>query len=115
MVYFDINGLKEVNDSRGHSAGDLLIKNAARNIAKGFNGDTYRIGGDEFVVIKTDVEKEDFERSVKSVVAGLNAEGISVSYGASWLDECNDIEQQLAVADKLMYSDKLRYYKSKNS
>ena len=115
VVYFDINGLKEVNDSRGHSAGDLLIKNAARNIAKGFNGDTYRIGGDEFVVIKTDVEKEDFERSVKSVVAGLNAEGISVSYGASWLDECNDIEQQLAVADKLMYSDKLRYYKSKNS
>ncbi len=115
VVYFDINGLKEVNDRQGHSAGDLLIKNAARNIAKFFDGDTYRIGGDEFVVIKTDVEKDVFESCVKSVVANLNAEGISVSYGVSWLGECNDIEQQLAVADKLMYSHKLRYYKAKNS
>ncbi len=114
VVYFDINGLKEVNDTHGHNAGDLLIKNAARSINSIFKNQTYRIGGDEFVVIKTDVSKETFENDVKAVIKSLGAEGISVSYGTDWSEKTCDIEQQLATADKLMYADKLRFYKMKN-
>lgn len=113
VAYFDINGLKEVNDTQGHSAGDLLIKNAVRCIDEFFSGVTYRIGGDEFVVIRTDIDKEAFESSVRSVVAKLNADGISVSCGTSWTEKTCDIEHQLSMADKLMYADKLEYYKTK--
>ncbi len=113
VVYFDINGLKEINDTQGHSAGDLLIKTASRIIDGVFGKQTYRIGGDEFVVIKNNVTKEDFENDVKAVVAKLSANGISVSHGVAWTEKNCNIEQQLAVADKLMYADKLRYYKNR--
>ena len=115
VVYFDINGLKEVNDTEGHSAGDLLIKNAAKCIDEIFKGHTYRIGGDEFVVIKSNVDKAAFEGSVKDVISVLNTNGISASCGISWAESTCDIGQQLAMADKLMYADKLRYYKMKNN
>lgn len=115
VVYFDINGLKEVNDTEGHSAGDLLIKNAAKCIDEIFKGHTYRIGGDEFVVIKSNVDKAAFEGSVKEVISVLNTNGISASCGISWAESTCDIGQQLAMADKLMYADKLRYYKMKNN
>lgn len=115
VVYFDINGLKEVNDTEGHSAGDLLIKDAAKCIDAIFKGDTYRIGGDEFVVIKSNVDKTAFEDSVRDVISGLNTSGISASCGVAWVESTCDIGQQLAMADKLMYADKLRYYKTKNN
>ncbi len=56
----DMNELKEVNDSRGHDAGDRLIVGAAKCIEKCFGekGKMYRIGGDEFAVILTAHEEE---------------------------------------------------------
>ena len=53
----DINGLKTVNDTIGHEAGDELITGAARCIAKVFTGgECFRTGGDEFIVL-TRMEK----------------------------------------------------------
>lgn len=115
VAYFDINGLKAVNDTQGHSAGDLLIKNAAKCIDAVFKGDTYRIGGDEFVVINSGIERLAFEEKVKSAILELSAKEISVSCGTAWTERTCDIEQQLSVADKLMYADKIRYYKAKNN
>lgn len=52
LVFFDLNFLKYVNDTHGHSAGDELILGAARVIEKVFGmGNCYRIGGDEFAAI----------------------------------------------------------------
>ncbi|MBP5309022.1 MAG: diguanylate cyclase [Lachnospiraceae bacterium] len=52
VVVCDINGLKIVNDTLGHAAGDKLIKDACSLICEHFtHGAVYRIGGDEFVVI----------------------------------------------------------------
>lgn len=53
IVIFDVNNLKWVNDTLGHSEGDQMIKKGAEAISHAFvqeNGDCYRIGGDEFVV-----------------------------------------------------------------
>lgn len=53
IVIFDVNNLKMVNDTLGHSEGDQMIKKGAEAISHAFaqeNGDCYRIGGDEFVV-----------------------------------------------------------------
>lgn len=59
-VVFDVNGLKNVNDSLGHEAGDELIKAAASCINQCFSGygKVYRTGGDEFIAIVTASEEE---------------------------------------------------------
>lgn len=55
IVQFDVNNLKVINDTKGHEAGDLLIKTAAQIIDTSFGtiGTCYRTGGDEFVAITT--------------------------------------------------------------
>lgn len=111
VAYFDINGLKEINDNQGHAAGDKLVKNAAKGINSVFIGDTYRIGGDEFVVITCHVKKDVFEKNVEETIEKLNAHGISVSFGVSWEQNSDNIEKQLTTADHLMYENKLLHYK----
>lgn len=59
-MLIDLNGLKKVNDEYGHEAGDFLIQKVAKNISKVFYGNIYRIGGDEFVVISTEIKEKLF-------------------------------------------------------
>ena len=113
VAFFDLNGLKEVNDTEGHEAGDRLIKNTAYAINSVFVGETYRIGGDEFVVITSPVEKDIFEQKVREAIEKLTTNGISVSYGTSWAQNSQTIEKQLTTADHLMYENKLLHYKEK--
>lgn len=62
IVVCDINGLKQVNDTIGHEAGDSLIIRASRHICKTFlNSPVYRIGGDEFTVILEGKDLADWE------------------------------------------------------
>ena len=59
VVVFDMNGLKAVNDTKGHEAGDQYIRDACRMICRQFmHSPVYRIGGDEFVAI---LEGEDYQ------------------------------------------------------
>ena len=60
VFVMDVNGLKRVNDTFGHEAGDGYIKGAAQAIAEtvGQYGAYFRIGGDEFAAIWTDVETD---------------------------------------------------------
>ena len=111
IAYFDLNGLKGINDTEGHEAGDRFIKNAANGINSIFPDNTYRIGGDEFVVISAPVKKELFEENVLKAIRILNEKGISVSYGTSWEESSKKIEKQLSTADNLMYKNKLLYYR----
>lgn len=115
VAYFDINGLKTVNDKLGHEAGDGLIRNAATGINSVFIGDTYRIGGDEFVVITCHIKKDVFEHNVEETIKKLNENGISVSFGTSWEQSSDTIEKQLTTADHLMYENKLLHYKELGS
>ncbi|MBP5253934.1 MAG: diguanylate cyclase [Lachnospiraceae bacterium] len=66
VVVFDINNLKITNDTQGHDAGDLLIRNACRMICRQFkHSPVFRIGGDEFVAF---LEGEDY-RNRKALLA----------------------------------------------
>ena len=60
VASIDLNGLKNVNDQMGHSAGDSLIRCTADHIGRVFPGRSYRIGGDEFLVIDTELEESAF-------------------------------------------------------
>ncbi len=61
VIYMDLNGLKEVNDTKGHAQEDLLIQTAAKNIQLALGRDTYRIGGDEFVALLTGLTQKQLQ------------------------------------------------------
>ncbi len=119
IVEFDINGLKEANDTKGHSAGDEIITGTAACIKQTFDeyGKCFRIGGDEFVAILDKPLKDEkkllaeFEANCKKWKGEFNS-SLSVAYGAVNLANYPDssIEEILATADKLMYQNKNAYY-----
>ncbi len=84
----DVNGLKSVNDTLGHAAGDELIQGATECMKRCFGsyGRVYRIGGDEFAsIIFVDEEKakkieKDFEEEVRNW-SGMTVDSISISCG----------------------------------
>lgn len=115
VAAIDLNGLKQVNDHMGHTAGDSLICRTARHIAHMFEGKSYRIGGDEFVVIDTETEEDGFRKAVAGTKEKMEQDGISVSVGVSWRDGHCNIEEQFEEADKQMYQDKAVYYSARDN
>jgi diguanylate cyclase len=81
----DLDGLKAVNDSRGHQAGDALITTAATALRTGA-GDGHRIaryGGDEFAVYVEGAEETDLSDLVGRYADALDAAGVEASIGAA--------------------------------
>ena len=112
VASIDLNGLKRINDQMGHSAGDSLIRCTAGHIARAFPGKSYRIGGDEFLVIDTELEESAFREAVSTMQEKMEQDGISVSLGISWrCSRCN-IKEQFDEADRLMYRAKAEFYSS---
>ena len=124
MVIFDINGLKTINDDKGHEAGDSIIKDAARAIIKTFGAENvYRIGGDEFAAILSSKHLDEIDYMISNLdaaIAEINKEPgrkyipLSISKGAAeFLDDgVDDFNSVLKRADDAMYNDKSEYYKN---
>lgn len=118
-VIADIDGLKKMNDTFGHDAGDELIIGTADCLRKAFEGiDTiYRLGGDEFCVILID-ENRDIEKCLEKVAElcsewkGKYVDGISISCGYATSEEFSDINDMLRIADQRMYEAKSEFYMS---
>ncbi len=109
ICFVDINGLKFVNDNEGHENGDSLIKETANAIAQVFKKKyCYRIGGDEFVALIPQIDKEHFESLVDKMRKKANK--IPIAVGAIWADQAGDINSLINEADKLMYADKAAFY-----
>ena len=112
VVFADINGLKRVNDSAGHEAGDRMISEIAKAIRGVFaDANIYRLGGDEFVVFAFEESEEIFTEKLK-VLARCWKEGCSAALGSVWLEQAKELEQHVALADQAMYRDKRHYYES---
>lgn len=127
-VVLDVNGLKLANDTRGHRAGDELIRAVGDCFRKTLGEPKYRnltclgyrVGGDEFVGLlymddKTYVSfAETFQRNV-SLWKGQRNDCLSVSLGhAGWNEFPNaPVTELLRLADNRMYEDKKRYYREK--
>lgn len=121
-ISLDVNGLKAVNDSLGHEAGDEIILGASQCMHKCFGkyGKVYRTGGDEFAAIlymgqdKLEDMISGFECQV-SGWRGEQADSISVSFGCVKADEAQGllIFEVAALADKRMYEAKAEYYRKK--
>lgn len=113
IVFVDVNGLKKINDTYGHTYGDHLICSSVKLIQKFFSKNIFRVGGDEFVCFITDMSKKDFTKKTAGLrQATLAEKEVSLSIGAMWNTDIVDIEKQIAKADNLMYIEKQKYYRS---
>ena len=118
-ISLDLNGLKQANDSLGHSAGDELICAASNCMKFAFAsyGKIYRIGGDEFVVlIQESVSNLDsilqvFDTTIRDW-HGKYSNSISVSYGVVKSSEksFDSVQEISKFADERMYQNKKDYY-----
>ena len=111
----DINGLKRVNDTRGHHYGDKLIRRAAEAVKEAFSpiGSCYRIGGDEFAVICQNISENLLKETINNMLDKIEAENantdqpLSLAYGYAFGGEGNDNAASLvAAADIAMYLNK---------
>lgn len=112
IAYFDLNGLKEINDRYGHDAGDKLIVKTASHLNRLFFDKTYRIGGDEFVVIDRESDEETFRRKVDETTEIMKNDGITIAVGVCRSSGPEDITKMFHEADRLMYEDKQRFYRN---
>lgn len=112
IVFLDINGMKKINDEYGHENGDELILLVVKLLKKSFPKNLFRIGGDEFVVLEIGNDRDLFNEKVLNLRKAISeeVEG-SVSLGSTWCVNAEDISQQIAHANELMYVDKQNYYK----
>ena len=88
LAILDVNGLKQVNDTLGHQAGDEYLKKAGRMICMYFtHSPVYRVGGDEFIVLMRDKDYNDREALLgmfrKESESHIAAGDVVISIGSS--------------------------------
>jgi len=113
IISFDLNGLKDINDTLGHSQGDELLIDFSNVLLQTFYeiGKTYRTGGDEFVVIVD----EDSVGKIHEALVDFNMNQadaskdkpfiIQASYGVAYRSEADSSDSFMIfrLADKRMY------------
>jgi diguanylate cyclase (GGDEF)-like protein len=83
LIMLDLNGLKAVNDTQGHQAGDDRLRVLARALSETFRGSDcpYRVGGDEFAVILPGVSAWDALEATQRLQTALSPPAINVTAG----------------------------------
>lgn len=110
-IYIDANGLHELNNKRGHEAGDQLLRAVAERLREQFpRDDLYRVGGDEFVVFPAPAAEAEYEARMRAVSESLAAQGYSISYGIAVCEAANGLRELVREADEKMLGSKRAYY-----
>ena len=118
MIYFDLNGLKTINDKYGHQAGDLLLRSVVNSCKKLLRESDilFRMGGDEFMVLCPDTDKrgaficaERMQESVKGVT--IVDQTVTFAYGIAHSSEDDkDMDEMMHSADSSMYECKKKMH-----
>ncbi|WP_196139508.1 GGDEF domain-containing protein [Aliikangiella sp. G2MR2-5] len=115
VLFIDFDNFKQINDSYGHAAGDLLLRETAQRMKKQLRtSDTLaRIGGDEFAILLEDLDNTNFAITIaqriltsmnETVTFGKQSIVASLSIGVAFNDEnCESPQQMMKNADHAMY------------
>ncbi len=118
LLFFDMDGLKNINDSFGHQEGGQALKDLAEIMSNSFRSSDIiaRFGGDEFVVLAIESLCDSCDIIIKRLYVNIKAHNtqskkpykLSVSVGAAYSDPKNNasIEELIAEADQNMYTHK---------
>ncbi len=113
VVFCDVTGLKRVNDTWGHGAGDRLILCACESLRRVFTDyELFRIGGDELLALCPGIEEEELNEKVRMLKTDIKEHLVTMAVGAIWQKGGKkNIDRLLFESEKLMYEDKSAYYK----
>ena len=118
VAVLDINGLKHINDTQGHHAGDEYIKASCHIICTIFkHSPVFRIGGDEFAVLLTGDDFKNREKLIRSfnevITSNKNKHLATLACGVSTFCRGTDInvESVFERADAAMYENKKQFKK----
>ena len=107
-MLFDVDDFKMVNDTYGHTVGDVVLKKVAEALLVVFPKPccrVFRIGGDEFAVLSEDVTEKEIIRRLMFLRKKLDDMNISLSKGYSIIKD--NPEKSFRYADEMLYADKL--------
>jgi diguanylate cyclase (GGDEF)-like protein len=113
LLSLDMNGLKTINDTVGHSAGDEALITLAvcfsRALKRGQSG--YRVGGDEFIIVCRKTSQSEVLQLAERIRNTVAETKYRCSIGHSYRsDRTKSIDELFREADEMMYADKARYY-----
>ena len=119
VIFFDLDGFKDVNDQFGHAVGDQLLCAVADALVSNTRESDLvgRIGGDEFAAVLTGLSQTAAKLKAQQLVDRINEIelpvnnlqiGITASFGLTPFKSEHSAEHHVSLADEAMYADKLR-------
>ena len=115
VVFCDITGLKRVNDSQGHIAGDKFIVDASeclKNVFGDQNNGLFRIGGDELLVLCPEMTKKMLKEKISDLRSYMAEANVTMAIGYVWKPDASaSLDEVMTEAEMWMYKDKEAYYK----
>ena len=114
LILLDLDGFKEVNDTRGHQAGDEVLRSVARTLDEvAGKQHCYRYGGDELAILVQGADRPaatELARTVRAAVAGMSVDGcpeVTASLGVALFPESGTTAKEIVYrADMAMYNAK---------
>ena len=108
VVMFDVDGLKSVNDSAGHHAGDALLRGIGTSLRTVLRDEdiAVRTGGDEFVVLLPDADRSEAVKvayRIRQRIASLPDRAVGISTGIAVWRRGTDPDEALRQADEELY------------
>jgi diguanylate cyclase (GGDEF)-like protein len=117
VIYFDVNGMKQINDTHGHPAGDAALRHVAAVLTQNVRSSDIvgRLGGDEFGVILAQTGQEKANAKAATLAQSIGTSvlrwgsidiPISAAYGVYSFTANDDAQDAIEAADKAMYKQK---------
>lgn len=117
VIYFDVNGMKQINDTHGHPAGDAALRHVAEILCNNVRSSDIvgRLGGDEFGVILAQTTQEQATGKAVSLAEAIGGTPlcwgklkipVSAAYGVYSFSGSDNAQVAIEAADKAMYQHK---------
>lgn len=109
ILLLDIDFFKKINDTYGHDVGDIILQRLASAVEKTIRSEDYliRFGGEEFIVILTNVNKDSLADTAQRIKDSIQNElidySVTVSIGGCMYDEVTDYNNIVKLADEQLY------------
>ena len=113
IISLDMNGLKEINDTYGHAAGDEALITLALCFFKACRKkeSVYRVGGDEFIIVCRKTDEEELNRLINQIKKNVSETKYTCSIGYCVVNgDKKHLDEYLKESDKMMYENKANFY-----
>ncbi len=113
LITIDMNGLKAINDTSGHAAGDEALVTISVCMLRALRRKQlcYRLGGDEFVIVCRQTSESEMKQLVENIKKNVADTEYSCSIGyCHTMDGAGSIDSLIRKSDEMMYEEKARYY-----